>query len=87
MNVLVPGDQLGRDRNARRRLDLVTGQHPNLDTRVPQKFQRALDLVLQLVFDTRQTQKFKILLKTRQQRRSWPRSFPQAARSQHDVAP
>ena len=46
MNILVPSDQLGRDRNTRCGLDLVASQHPNLDTRIPQKLQRALDLVL-----------------------------------------
>ena len=37
MGVVIPGDQLGRNRNTRRRLDLVTGQHPDLDARIPQK--------------------------------------------------
>ena len=44
MGVVIPGNELGRNRNTRRRLDLVTGQHPNLDARIPQKFQHALDL-------------------------------------------
>jgi len=77
MNALVPGDQIGRDCNARRGLDLVTGQHPDLDTRVPQKFRRALDLVLQLVFDVRQTQKLKILSRRRSDKTVGSSSWPQ----------
>ena len=63
MDVLIPSDQLRRDCDARRSLDLVAGQHPNLDTSVSQKFQSALYVILQLVFNTSQAQKFKILLK------------------------
>lgn len=63
VDVLVPCNKLGRDRDARSRLDLISGQHPDLDTSIAQKFDCRLDLILQLVFYTSQAEQFKIPLK------------------------
>ena len=62
MDVLIPCNQLGRDRNTGRSLDLITSQHPNFDTRVPQEFQRALDFILQLILDAGQPKKLEVSL-------------------------
>ena len=53
VDVLVPGDELGRDGDAGRRLNLVAREHPNLDARVPEELNRHSNVVLELVFDAR----------------------------------
>ena len=87
MGVVIPGDQLGRNRNTRRRLDLVTGQHLNLDARIPRKFQCALDFILPLVFNARQTQELKILLEALGDNGSHSLVPPVKLHAWRDVAP
>ena len=62
MNVLVASNELGRDCDDRGRLDLVPGQHPDLDTCVPQQFECPADVVLQLVLDAGQPEQLEVVL-------------------------
>ena len=64
MNVLVASNEFGRDRDDRGRLDLVSGQHPDLDTCVPQQFKCPTDVVLQLVLDTGQPEQLEVALES-----------------------
>lgn len=64
VHVLVARDQLRALGNARGRLELVAGEHPDLDACVAQRLQCGAHVRLQLVLDARQTQQLQVFLET-----------------------
>lgn len=63
VNVLIASNKLRRDRNDRGRLNLVSGEHPDLDACVPKQLECPADVVLQLVLDACQPEQLEVPLK------------------------
>ena len=55
-------NQLGRDRDDSGSVDLVTGEHPDLDTCIPQQVECPARVVLQFVLDARQPGQLEVAL-------------------------